>query len=66
VVWIPSWSASSFMLCHAPSLMTVKNLSMLKCNRDLLWAWWYFNLKERVVGSALIVSSVFFDSIFID
>ena len=30
LVWIPSWSDSSSMLCHAPSLMMVKNLSMLK------------------------------------
>jgi hypothetical protein len=30
---MPSWSASSLVLCHSPSLMTVKNFSMLKCNR---------------------------------
>lgn len=29
LVWSPSWSDRSSMLCHAPSLMPVKNLSML-------------------------------------
>lgn len=30
LVVIPSWSDSSFILCHDPFLMAVKNLSMLK------------------------------------
>ena len=36
LVWSPSWSDSSSMLCHAPFLMAVNNLSMLKVNR-VLW-----------------------------
>jgi len=30
LIWSPSCSDSSSMLCHAPSLMAAKNLSMLK------------------------------------
>jgi len=45
----PSWSDSSSMLCHAPFLMIVKNLSMLTvivCYKDLRW---YFSPVEPVV-----------------
>lgn len=35
----PSWSESSFMLCHAPSFMAAKNLSMLKARAGIIPAW---------------------------
>ena len=46
---IPSWSESSLTLCHAPFLMTVKNLSRLKPIEYLIRWMRYFSLGERLV-----------------
>ena len=64
----PSWSERSSMLRHDPSLMVVKNSSMLKARLPIivLWVKPYFSMKERLVELALTVISMFFDLVFIE
>ena len=63
-----SWSERSSMLCHDPSLMVVKNSSMLKARLPIIMLWVkpYFSVEERLVELALTVISMFFDLVFIE
>jgi hypothetical protein len=54
------------MLCHSPSLMAVKNRSRLNFKHCIIGEKEYFSLEEPVVDYLLILSSVFFDSSFIE
>ena len=66
LVGIPSWSESSSMLCHAPSLMAVKNSSTPKVIVYIVGERLYFSPVEPLVGFTLVGNSVFFYNFFIE